>query len=230
MERLENIINKLVEQHKQSEDPEKLLITTYMLLAELQQLHDDHSSSESKKVAVILPNAMPNFTFKKNGDDSKKEEYFFKRKNLEVNGSAKKNQVAEAEIKTKVDNHFDPVMDIPTLAHQKSNDYNNTASTKSESLNDKLKTSKSEIGSNLHHTPVRDLRKAIGINDRYLFINELFRGDEVMYERSIKTINSFTSLAEAEYWVTRELKTKLGWDDTSDNVQQFNQLLSRRFS
>ena len=64
----------------------------------------------------------------------------------------------------------------------------------------------------------------------FLFISELFRGDEAMYERSIKTINSFTIWPEAEYWIKRELKTKLGWTDSNHTVQQFDQLIRRRFS
>jgi hypothetical protein len=99
-----------------------------------------------------------------------------------------------------------------------------------ESLNDKLKTEKKELGSLLKESPVRDLRKAIGINDRFVFINELFRGDENMYERSIKTINSFNALPEAEFWIQRELKTKIGWSDSSETVHHFDQLVRRRFS
>ncbi|HEY8734724.1 MAG TPA: hypothetical protein VIL90_09175, partial [Puia sp.] len=79
-------------------------------------------------------------------------------------------------------------------------------------------------------TPVKELRKAIVVNDRFVFINELFRGDEPMYERSIKTINNFRILPEAEYWMERELKIKLGWDDSRDTVQHFYQLVRRRFS
>ncbi len=82
----------------------------------------------------------------------------------------------------------------------------------------------------LKETPVKDLRKAIGINDRFLFINDLFRGDEAMYERSIKTINSFNIYAEAEYWISRELKIKLGWDNEKESVKHFDQLVKRRFS
>ena len=82
----------------------------------------------------------------------------------------------------------------------------------------------------LKETPVKDLRKAIGINDRFLFIHELFRGDENMYERSIKTINNFHIHAEAEYWISWELKLKLGWDGASTAVQHFDQLVKRRFS
>jgi hypothetical protein len=77
---------------------------------------------------------------------------------------------------------------------------------------------------------VKDLKKAIGVNDRFLYIKELFRGDEAMYERSIKTINSFSIWPEAEYWIRRELKTKLGWVDSEPVVMQFDQLVKRRFA
>jgi hypothetical protein len=82
----------------------------------------------------------------------------------------------------------------------------------------------------LTEAPVRDLKKAIGINDRFLFINELFRGDEAMYERSIKTINNFAIFPEAQYWIQRELKVKIGWSDADPVVKQFDQLVKRRFS
>ncbi len=98
------------------------------------------------------------------------------------------------------------------------------------SLNDKLKQANLNLGDTLVEAPVKDLRKAIGINDKFLYINELFRGDEAMYERSIKTINGFSILPEAEYWIQRELKVKIGWKEDSETVQQFNQLIKRRFS
>ena len=61
-------------------------------------------------------------------------------------------------------------------------------------------------------------------------INDLFRGDDVMYERSIKTINGFNDLEDAELWIKRELKLKLGWDESNEVVKQFDQLIKRRFS
>jgi hypothetical protein len=57
----------------------------------------------------------------------------------------------------------------------------------------------------------------------------LFRGDEAMYERSIKTINSFQILQEAEYWMNRELNVKLGWNENSDVVKHFYHVVRRRF-
>ena len=98
------------------------------------------------------------------------------------------------------------------------------------SLNDKLKQSKIDLGDTLTEAPIKDLRKAISLNDQFLFINELFRGDEIAYERSIKTINSFSIFAEAEYWIQRELMVKNGWRADNEMVAQFYQLVKRRFS
>jgi hypothetical protein len=127
--------------------------------------------------------------------------------------------------------------DIPTLAQKpyqaspiKEINDQITPSTNTASVNDILKEQKTELSDKLSETAIKDLKKAIGINDRFLYINELFRGDEVMYERSIKTINSFAIWPEAEYWIRRELKIKLGWNDKDATVQQFDQLVKRRFS
>lgn len=131
--------------------------------------------------------------------------------------------------------HFDNLDDIPTLTHQRhqheqAKEINDIAETSPVSLNDRLKETRVELSEKLTDSPIRDLRKAIGINDRFLFINELFRGDEAMYERSIKTINNFSILPEAEYWIQRELKVKIGWSEQNDVVKQFDQLVRRRFS
>ncbi len=76
---------------------------------------------------------------------------------------------------------------------------------------------------------ITDLRKGFSINDRFRFINSLFRGDEAMFDRAIKTINNFDILPEAQYWMQRELVIKLGWNDEDELVQHFYQLVTRRF-
>jgi hypothetical protein len=150
---------------------------------------------------------------------------------------------------------FDPVEDTPTLFHQDPEPTSTpvgdeSAASKNEkageksgltelherigkddqsSLNDRLKQAQIELGDSLVDVPIKDLKKAIGVNDRFLFINDLFRGDEVMYERSIKTINGFAIYPEAEYWIKRELKLKLGWNERDPVVKQFDQLIKRRF-
>jgi hypothetical protein len=133
--------------------------------------------------------------------------------------------------------HFDVMEETPTLLqhtpqeekkiHQ---EINQIIHGEQRSLNDQLKQQTTEVAHLLQDTPIKDLRKAIGINDKFVFLNELFNGDEAMYERSIKTINNFHVLQEAEYWMNRELKLRLGWNDTKEAVQHFYQLVRRRFS
>ena len=57
-------------------------------------------------------------------------------------------------------------MEIPTLSHQLKDKRGSNG--QAESLNDKLKQGKAELVEVLKETPVKDLRKAIGINDRFL--------------------------------------------------------------
>ncbi len=141
---------------------------------------------------------------------------------------------------------FDEEPEVPTLVHQPTfeqpkptpvvaaaagKELNESINGKQLSLNDQLGSGHTDIVHKLTEaTSIRDLKKAIGINDRFVFINELFRGDEVMYERSIKTINNFSIYPEAQYWIERELKIKLGWDNNRPAVQEFYALVKRRFS
>jgi hypothetical protein len=76
---------------------------------------------------------------------------------------------------------------------------------------------------------VRDLKKGIKDDEKTLFIRELFMGDVDMYERSIRTINNFHAYAEAEYWIRRELKTKLGWAVDDPAVIRFDLIVRKRF-
>lgn len=133
---------------------------------------------------------------------------------------------------------YNPIREVPTLTHQIPQEARRElneviAGEAPRSLNDTWKEQQppqKEISTKLNESPVKDLRKAVGINDRYLFISELFRGDETMYERSIKTINNFTIFQEAYYWMERELKLKLAWDLEKHSTQLFYQLVKRRFS
>lgn len=126
---------------------------------------------------------------------------------------------------------FSSVVETPTLAqYQPKKEVHEAIAEKKESLNDRLKQEKTEVAHVLKEAPIKDLRKGIGINDRFTFVRELFRGDDAFYERSIKTINSFHIFSEAEYWINRELKYKIGWDEDKDVVKHFYQLVRRRFS
>ncbi|MEY3507140.1 MAG: hypothetical protein RIR44_372 [Bacteroidota bacterium] len=131
---------------------------------------------------------------------------------------------------------FDTSTEIPTLALQSNKNEFAEINQLMESihsmpvLNEKLRANQIEIGTLLNNEPIKELKKGIGINDRFLFVQELFRGDESMYERSIKTIDGFAIYPEAQFWIQRELKLKIGWNEDSATVKHFDQLVKRRFS
>jgi len=229
MERIQVLIGKLKEQVEQKASPSQMLVTVQMLQNELYQLqvHGNHTLGTSK-VAVMLPKTV-NISLSPETVQKVPEPQKQLAAEEEITYSRSRSNLSK---KTEPSNLlFDPLFETPTLSHQAGvKEINELAIHQSESLNDRLKQEKTEVVEVLKHEPIKDLRKAIGINDRFVFINDLFRGDEAMYERSIKTINSFYIFAEAEYWINRELIVKLGWDRDSEIVKHFYQLVKRRFS
>ena len=233
MERIGVLINKLKEQYEQKADASQIAFTVQLLQTELAQWQaNGNQILGTSKVSVMMPKTMKVSTPEPVTPVKVKET------TIEI-PPVRKQKEPEAPVSMNYklkdisdsDFDFDPLLEIPTLSHQKSvKELNEAIAIRQESLNEKLKQEQTELFEVLKDTPVRDLRKAIGINDRFVFINELFRGDEPMYERSIKTINSFNIYPEAEYWMNRELKIKLGWDDTRETVKHFYQLVKRRFA
>ena len=249
MERVGILINKLQEQLNKQADAKSMLVTVQMLNTELMQSMQQKNGTMGSKISVVMPYnyAAPIV------DGTPKAEP------IQVDGAAVEQEVvaeekvsepalepvtevaeekpaeAKAEIPEIKREHtswiFDP-SEAPTFAHQEKVVYelNESMVTGEASLNDRLKIEKIELAHVLHDVPIRDLKKAISINDRHRFIEDLFRGDETMYERSIKTINNFNNFAEAEFWMQRELKLKLAWDNNSPQVKLFDQLVRRRFS
>ncbi len=214
MERIQTLINRLQEQVNMRADASQLQVTIQLLQAEINQLQNNAVKVlGTSKVAVMLPSV--SIVPQPYAEDEQQEVNY---------------QKPKLKPKNQLDLHFDPMNEFPTLSQQKISKEVNESVKQQVSLNDKLKEEKTEIMEVLKDSPIRDLRKAIGINDRFVFVNELFRGDEEMYERCLRTINSFNIYPEAEYWMNRELMIKLGWDISKESSKHFYQLVRRRFS
>jgi hypothetical protein len=234
MERIQVLIAKLKEQADQQADATEMLATLQLLQNELQNGHPVANSNGvpvqakrlgTSKVAVVMPASMQQ-QFEKYGPKQADPPVIHEKETVLV----EKGSVSIVQENGQLDMVFDPMNEIPTLSNQVRSNSPRNKNGEPESLNDRLREAKTELIEVLKETPVKDLRKAIGINDRFLFINDLFRGDESMYERSIKTINGFNIFPEAEYWINRELKVKLGWNVDDPAVIHFDQLIKRRFS
>ena len=250
MERVETLVEKLQQQLSDHASVNQLLLTVHMLQHEL--VHAKSAQLENGSVSVAMPlsvdlqmtNEFEATEIKKTIQPEKIIEV------LQIDEAEVEAELEEikrkADGRQKIGSHSKPQMlydtgsedEIPTLIlHNVSastkvvgKEINEAVAVENTSLNDKLKEVKVEVAERLTDAPVKDIKKAIGVNDRFAFISELFRGDEVMYDRSIKTINSFDIWPEAEYWIRRELKLKLSWQDSNEIVKQFDQVVKRRFS
>ena len=90
--------------------------------------------------------------------------------------------------------------------------------------------SKTELQEKLALDPIKDLKAAIGINDKFQFTATLFNGDEKAFEMAVKTINGFKIYAEAQFWIKSNLREQNKWDETAEVVKAFDLLVKRRFA
>ena len=87
-----------------------------------------------------------------------------------------------------------------------------------------------ELQEKLALEPIKDLKAAIGINDKFQFTATLFNGDEKAFEMAVKTINGFKIYAEAQFWIKSNLREQNKWDETAEAVKAFDLLVKRRFA
>jgi len=96
------------------------------------------------------------------------------------------------------------------------------------SVNDMLAGFKKnkDLASRLKESPITDLKKAVKLNDRIWYINELFNKNGTTYEKTIDQVNKAANLDEAlEY-----LFSNFTWDQDRKSTVSFLELVFRRFA
>lgn len=82
-----------------------------------------------------------------------------------------------------------------------------------------------------YNFPVKhDIRKVIGINDKYTFISELFGDDKEAYESTLDEISKMESHDEALEWTRENMLFTDDADGQSETAQLFYDTLSKFFS
>lgn len=96
-------------------------------------------------------------------------------------------------------------------------------------LGDALRTERQDLASAAAAaaTPIgASLRKSIGLNDRFVMIRDMFRGDTAGFDRTIDQLDRFATLDEAVIW----LHDNFALNPDSEGVAMLMNLLERRFS
>ena len=74
-------------------------------------------------------------------------------------------------------------------------------------------------------SPVKDVRSAISLNDRILFINKLFDEDPMAFQEAIGKVNSFETFAQVVEYISTEHSD---WNLESDTVYRFMMAVRRK--
>ena len=82
----------------------------------------------------------------------------------------------------------------------------------------------SDLSSKLQTTPLTSIVSGIGLNDKFLYIRELFGGDGNLYNNAVKYLDTVNSLEEALNFIN----SQFDWDENNETVQKFVSLVHRR--
>ncbi|HSH20260.1 MAG TPA: hypothetical protein VLA03_07390, partial [Draconibacterium sp.] len=95
---------------------------------------------------------------------------------------------------------------------------------KEKSLNDLMSGDSSKLEHKLSNRPVSSIQSAIGINDRFQYIRELFEGSADNFVKAVSDLDSMEDIKEAVDY----LQTNFKWKK-NDTSLKFINLIKRRF-
>ena len=100
-----------------------------------------------------------------------------------------------------------------------------------KSLNDRIQQEKTDhsLSARLQHNQIKEIKNAIGINEKFQFINHLFNGSMQEYTIAISQLNQFRNHEEASQFVDI-LKFKYNWDMNSDAYHKLMDIVRRRYT
>ncbi len=84
------------------------------------------------------------------------------------------------------------------------------------------------IADKINSQPITSLKSAIGINEKFLFINELFSGNMHEYNSAMSKFDSLTSHEDALIYL-QQLKANKNWADDQASYLKLHDLVERRF-
>lgn len=81
-----------------------------------------------------------------------------------------------------------------------------------------------DVSSQMNTKPISSLTEAIGLNDKFLFMKEIFNGDKEAYSQAISRLENSSSLADAR----AVIMSYTGHSDENEAVKQLIDLVKRK--
>lgn len=168
---------------------------------------------EPEKVELEIQQPKPLRSEKEEPVIVEKEEVLIEESKTEITDQPK---VVEEKLKPESIFQEEPRMDL----------FSNSQATISDRFEGKEEKS---LADKLQQSTLNDLRSAIGINEKFLFINELFSGDMGRYNKILDELNSMQNKTGLDTFFM-ELKIEKQWDEEAEAFVKFKELVDRKFT
>lgn len=97
-------------------------------------------------------------------------------------------------------------------------------------INDAVALNATSLADKLRSKSIKKLAESIALNERFLYSNELFNGNMEAFKRALNELDHIASLDDATRYLEVQLMVENNWSKDSSTVQQFIQLVERRFN
>lgn len=100
-----------------------------------------------------------------------------------------------------------------------------------QSINDIMSAQKAQqgTGSQYKPAPIADLKSGVNLNDKLLFIKDLFNGYSLAYSEAMELLNRFDTFESADNFLKSNYAAKNNWAAKQATVDKFYEVLRRRF-
>lgn len=85
------------------------------------------------------------------------------------------------------------------------------------------------LASKFARQPIADLRKAFGLNERFLYANELFGGDGQEFVQALNELNHLANFNDAMRMIEAKYFEAFGWNKEDEYVVSFLEIVERRY-
>jgi hypothetical protein len=128
----------------------------------------------------------------------------------------------EEDVKTKAEPNI-----VEKIEKTKTHSFEDASSKQLSSINDIISANQTGnvLANKLNKKPLENINSAIGLNDKFQYIRELFDGVADNYSNTIDYLNSLKSFDEAMKYI----ETNFNWDTEDAVVVKFLEIVNRRF-
>ncbi|HLP04602.1 MAG TPA: hypothetical protein VK152_04155 [Paludibacter sp.] len=120
---------------------------------------------------------------------------------------------------------IETITETATVEENQKTSWTEKASNHSQSRYELLSKPDNTLGATLANKKIDDIRQALNIGDRFRYQRELFRGNGEDMNKTLSYLNQLATYNEAESF----LQSKYTWDKGNETVDDFYQLLRRKF-